>query len=77
VDEMLVALAVGQLHKAQTVAARHQSHGFGIDGDRPIGESDLRGQVILVKVNRQFSLLDQASYRFSPARARLASPVPI
>ena len=49
---MLVALAVRQLHQAQPVAAGHQAHRLGVDGDRPVGELDVRGQVFLVKMDR-------------------------
>jgi hypothetical protein len=51
---MLVAFAVGQLHEAQAVAARDEAHGFGIDGDRPIRESHVCGQVFLMQMDRHF-----------------------
>jgi len=76
-DEMLVALSVRHLHQAKPVATGHQPHGLGVDGDRPIGEFHLGGQVVLMQMDRQFSLLAQALHRFSPAHARLASPVRI
>src|SRR6476469_1720005 len=53
-DEMLVALAVGQLNEAQAVAARDEAHGFGIDGDRPIRESHVCRQVFLMQMDRHF-----------------------
>ena len=61
---MLVALAVGQLHEAQPVAAGHQAHGLGIDGDRAVGELDVRGQVFLVE-------MDGHSYSSSKASTAL------
>ena len=37
-DQMLVAVAVGQLDQAQPVAAGDQAHRLGVDGDRAVGE---------------------------------------
>ena len=76
-DEVLVALAVGQLHDAEPVTARDQPHGLGVDGDRPVGEFYLCVEVVVMQMDRQLSLLAQASNRFSPAHACLASPVRI
>jgi hypothetical protein len=50
-DEVLVAFPVGQLDQAQPVASRDETHCLGVDGDRPIGESHIRGQVFLVQMN--------------------------
>ena len=72
---MLVALAVGQLHQAQPVAARQQAHRLGVDGDRPVGELHVGGQVFLVKMDGHSYSFGQASIgRFSPPGACLASP---
>ena len=50
-DEMLVALAVGQLHEAQPVAPEIEAHRLGVDGDRAVGELDAGGQVFFVQMN--------------------------
>jgi hypothetical protein len=48
------------LHEAQPVAAREQAHGFGVDGNRPIRELYVCGQVFLVKVDSHSCSLKQA-----------------
>ena len=48
--EMFVALAVADLHDAQPVADGHETHGFGIDGHRAIGE-DACGEVFFVEMH--------------------------
>ena len=73
-DEVLVALAVGQLDEAQPVAAGDEAHGFGVDGDRPVGERDLGGQVLLVQVNGHSISIPEVPKRFSPPRAPVATP---
>ena len=67
---MLVALSVGQLHEAQPVASGHQAHSFSVDRDRTVGESDVRGQVFLVKMDSHCyscARLWTALVRLSPA----------
>jgi hypothetical protein len=59
-DEMLVALAVRQLHQAQPVAAGVEAHRLGIDRDRPVGEPDVSGQVFLVQMNGHSSSSGEA-----------------
>ena len=76
-DEMLVALAVRQLHQAQPVAARHQAHRLGVDGDRPVGELHVGGQVFFVQMDRHSHSSDQALHmRFSPPRCPPCQPCP-
>ena len=50
-DEVLVALAVRQLHQAQPVAPGHQAHRLGVDSDRPVGERHVGGQVFLMQMD--------------------------
>ena len=68
-DEVLVAVAVGQLDHAKPVPAGDQAHGLGVDGDGTVGEFHLGGKVVVMQMDRQFTLLEQASDRFSPAHA--------
>src|SRR4051794_19426877 len=71
---MLVALAVGQLDQAQPVAAGHQAHGFGVHGERAVGECDIAGQVFFVEMDRHCCSVFCASMCFSPASVGSASP---
>ena len=58
--QMLVRTAVRQLHDAQPIARRDESHRLGIDGDRRAGREQAGGDVFLVQVNGHRAALDRS-----------------
>jgi hypothetical protein len=48
---MFLAPAVGQLDQTEPVAAGNEAHGFGVDSDRTVRESDVGGEVFLMQMD--------------------------
>src|SRR5688572_22397285 len=68
-DEMLVAIAVGDLHQAEPVASRLEAHRLGVDGDDAGGEQPL-GQILFVEMDGHGLRISAGGLRLNGRRVR-------
>ena len=66
-DEVLIPPAIGNLQQAQPVARGDQSHGFGIDRNRP-GREHAFGEIFFVEIDSHMTKV------LRPIRARWKAP---